>query len=307
MYIFNHIIGSFLVNDQGEIQEEILISPTQNASTAHTAMQKKHPKTPSAPAEIIPKILINLKAKKYISLYQIANEQTTTTAIIATVNEDFLIIQAVGLMDEIDKAVNILAKRLREWHALSYPELEEKTQDHFFYARLIYEKTNKEIEKELNLPNRLGHELNEIDRAPIRLLARQVMNLFELRKETETYIQQMMTKYAPNFTELAGANIAAKLLMHARSLKHLAMLPASTIQLFGAEKALFRHIKTGARSPKYGIIINHPIVANASKENKGKAARLLADKLSLCARLDYFKGEFKAIEYREEIEKKLAN
>ncbi len=307
MYIFNHIIGSFLVEESGVITEEVLITSTQTTTQCAAVMQKKHPKTPAAPAEIISKILISLKERKYISLYQVANEQTTTTAIKATVNEDFLIIQAVGLMDEIDKAVNILAKRLREWHALSYPELEDKTQDHFFYARLIYTKTNQEIEKELNLPNLLGHELSEVDRAPIRLLSKQVMDLFELRKETENYIQQVMVKYAPNFTELAGPNIAAKLLMFARSLKHLAMLPASTIQLFGAEKALFRHIKTGARSPKYGIIINHPIVANASKDNKGKAARLLADKLSLCARLDYFKGEFKAVEYRADIEKRLAN
>jgi len=87
-----------------------------------------------------------------------------------------------------------------------------------------------------------------------------------------------------------------------KSLKHLAMLPASTIQLLGAEKALFRHIKTGSRSPKHGIIINHSIVQKAKRNEKGKAARMLADKLSICAKLDYFKGEFKAKEYKKELE-----
>ena len=82
------------------------------------------------------------------------------------------------------------------------------------------------------------------------------------------------------------------------------MLPASTIQLLGAEKALFRHIKTNAKSPKHGIIINHQFVQKAQRKNKGKAARILADKLSLCARLDYFKGEFKGEEYKKELERK---
>ena len=305
MYLFNHTIGSFLVDESGNIKEEILISKQCNAQECVITLLKKHPKTPIVSTELIPTILTQLKEKKYRSLYHQANEQITSTALKATVNEDFLIIQAVGLLDEIDKTGNILAKRLREWHALSYPELENKTQDHFFYARLIHEKTNQEIEKELHIPNTLGHELSEVDQAPIKLLAKQVIELFELRKQTENYLKEVMIKYAPNMSELAGTNIAAKLLMHARSLKHLAMLPASTLQLFGAEKALFRHIKTGARSPKYGIIINHPIVQNASKDDKGKAARLLADKLSLCARLDYFKGEFKAPEYRTEIETKL--
>ena len=85
----------------------------------------------------------------------------------------------------------------------------------------------------------------------------------------------------------------------------MALLPASTEQLLGAEKALFRHLKTGSRSPKFGVIFSHPIIQKASRKQKGKAARILADKLSLCARLDYFKGEFKAKEYRKEIEGKL--
>jgi len=114
-----------------------------------------------------------------------------------------------------------------------------------------------------------------------------------------------MKKYCPNLLELGGITISAKLIELGRSVKHLAMLPASTIQLLGAEKALFRHIKMGNKSPKHGVIINHPIVQKAGRKEKGKAARMLADKLSLCARLDFFKGEFKAKEYREELEKKL--
>ena len=114
-----------------------------------------------------------------------------------------------------------------------------------------------------------------------------------------------MTKYCPNLLELAGATIAARLIELGKGLKHLALLPASTVQLLGAEKALFRHLKTGSRSPKYGVIINHPLIQKAPRDKRGKAARMLADKLSLCARLDFFKGEFKALDYRIELEGKL--
>ncbi|MFC1801226.1 C/D box methylation guide ribonucleoprotein complex aNOP56 subunit, partial [Nanoarchaeota archaeon] len=109
-------------------------------------------------------------------------------------------------------------------------------------------------------------------------------------------------KYCPNLLELCGSTIGSGLIELAGSLKRLATFPSSTVQLLGAEKALFRHIRTGARSPKHGLILQHPLVQNAKE--KGKAARALADKISLASRLDFFKGEFKAKEMRKELEKK---
>jgi nucleolar protein 56 len=111
-----------------------------------------------------------------------------------------------------------------------------------------------------------------------------------------------MKNYCPNVLELAGATIGAKLIELAKSLKRMALLPASTVQLLGAEKALFRHLKLKTKSPKYGVIFQHPLIQNAKRSERGKMARRLADKLSLCARLDYFKGEFKAKEYRKMLE-----
>ena len=111
-----------------------------------------------------------------------------------------------------------------------------------------------------------------------------------------------MKKYCPNVLELAGVTIGAQLLELAKSLRRMAFLPASTIQLLGAEKALFRHLKTGSRSPKYGVIFQHPLIQNTKRSKRGKKARQLADKLSICAKLDFFKGEFLAKEYRKELE-----
>ncbi len=135
-------------------------------------------------------------------------------------------------------------------------------------------------------------------------LSEEVLKLYKLRKKHEEYLQKVMQKYCPNLLELAGITTGAKLIELAKSLKRLAMLPASTIQLLGAEKALFRHIKTGSRSPKYGVIFQHPLIQKGKRNERGKIARSLADKLSLCCRLDYFKGEFKAKEYKEKLEKK---
>ena len=305
MYYFTHVIGSFLTNEQGEITDEGLCTKTSTTEECEQKIRQKHPTSKPLPETKLNILLVQLKDPKYRSLFYPPNRKLVEHDIKNSVNQDNIVIQSVGLLEEIDKAANILVKRLREWHALTFPEFEDIIQDHFFYAKLISEKTNEQIAAELNIKNILGKELPSSDEAAIKLLAVQVVNLYKLRENNEKYLSEIMHAYCPNLSELGGATIAAKLLNHARSLKHLAMLPASTIQLFGAEKALFRHIKTGARSPKYGLIINHPIVQNAKREEKGKAARLLADKLSLCARLDYFKGELKAAEYKKAIEAKL--
>ena len=160
-------------------------------------------------------------------------------------------------------------------------------------------------EKDLQIKETMGADLDKIHLDEMKLLAEQITQCFSLRKKHQEYLQEVMSTYCPNLLELAGATIGAGLIDLGKSLKRLALLPASTIQLLGAEKALFRHIKTGSRSPKHGIILNHPLVQKAKRDEKGKAARMLADKLSLCCRLDFFKGELKAKEYRKELEGKL--
>ena len=115
-----------------------------------------------------------------------------------------------------------------------------------------------------------------------------------------------MKKHCPNMLEVAGVLISAKLLEHAGSLRRLMMMPASTIQILGAEKALFRHLKTGkkAKPPKYGILSQHPLIGKVKKEEYGKVARTLADKISIAVKVDYFKGKFIGDKLKEELEKK---
>ncbi len=298
-YIFTNILGTFIFNENGTIIDSQLfksIEEYKHKEQSEAKLQKKHQAQP-LPKDKLPQALLAFKDQKYYQDFYNKNLELTKLALKHAVNEDHLIMQAIANINELDKIANTMSKRLREWYSLYYPELSEQIENHEKYVQLV-------LEQERDAAS-FGADLSEQHLEEMKLLAGRILSIYSLRKQHEVYLEKIMTKYCPNLLELAGATIAARLIELGKGLKHLALLPASTIQLLGAEKALFRHLKTGSRSPKYGVIINHPLIQNARRDQKGKAARMLADKLSLCARLDYFKGEFKALDYRTELEEKL--
>lgn len=221
-----------------------------------------------------------------------------------SVNEDNFICQAINSIVETDKIINTLSKRLREWYALYNPEFTNSISNNEKFMELITKKTKEQLLKELNLIGSMGADLNKTDLDAILTLAKQIISLFKYQQEIESYLGATMQAYCPNLKELAGTTIGAKLLEHTGSLKRLVMMPASTIQILGAEKALFRHIKTGARPPKFGLIHDHQFIQSAKRQEQGKRARALADKLSLAVKMDYFKGEFIAKKLKTELEEK---
>ncbi len=285
VYKFRHILGTFNFNQKFEITEE--------------------KGTEELPKEGIPRVLTNFRDKKYFKELYDKNVEITKQKIKESVTEDGFIINAISNINELDRATNTLIKRLREWFALYLPEYEHLMNNQEIFVQSVINKSKTELMKELGIEETMGADLEEIHVQEIQLLAKRISSLQLLRKEHEDYLEKIMKEYCPNILELAGTTIGAKLLELAKSLKRLAMLPASTIQLLGAEKALFRHIKTGSKSPKYGVIFAHQLIQGSKRSVRGKAARILADKLSICARLDYFKGEFKGKLYREELEEKL--
>lgn len=307
-YLFTNVLGSFVLDDSFDIIDSLPFSSLQeyeHKANTEQKLQKKYPQLLPLPAEKISSALLTFKNKQYYGQFYRQNLALTKTAIEHSVSEDIFVIQTIANINELDKAINLLSKRVREWYSWYAPEVVKHLSDHKKLMELICSKSRTELLKEFKEPDTMGANLDKSHVDEILLLAKQVQDLFQLREQHEKYVQKVMQKYCPNLMELAGVTIGAKLMELGKGLKHLALLPASTIQLLGAEKALFRHIKTNSRSPKHGIIINHPLVQNAKKDQKGKAARMLADKISLCARLDYFKGEFKAKEYRKELEGKL--
>ena len=307
-YLFTNVLGSFVLDDQLNVIDNLPFSSAQeylHPENNEQKLKKRHPQAILLPADKLSQVLLQFKDPQYYDAFYAKNLALTKSAIQQSVSEDIFVMQTIANINELDKVINLLSKRVREWYSWYAPEVVKHLSDHEKLMELICSKSRAELLKEFKEKETMGAQLDKKHVDEILLLAKQVKELFVLRQHHEKYLESVMQKYCPNVMELAGVTIGAKLMELGRGLKHLAFLPASTIQLLGAEKALFRHIKTGARTPKYGIIINHPLIQNAAKASKGKAARMLADKISLCARLDYFKGEFKAKEYKKELERKL--
>jgi nucleolar protein 56 len=227
-----------------------------------------------------------------------------------SVNTDTHIIQSINAISELDKICNTLVKRVREWYGYYYPELSHHTADNEQFIKRVLQKTKEEYMIEFNesesMGPMIGASITETDLNMMLAFARQVDDMYLEREKLITYIDNTLMAYCPNMYSLTGGLIGAKLLEKAHSLKHLAFLPSSTIQLLGAEKALFRHLRNKKiRPPKHGLILSHPLVMDAKRADRGAAARMFAAKISIAARVDYFHGDFIGDTLREELEKKL--
>lgn len=139
----------------------------------------------------------------------------------------------------------------------------------------------------------MGSDINEIDLLNVKMISDKVQGLITYREELITYLAEKMKKLAPNVSSLIGDTVAARLISHAGSLGSLAKYPASTIQILGAEKALFRALKTRSKTPKYGLLYHSSFIGKANQKNKGKISRYLANKLAMCSRIDYFSDNVK--------------
>jgi len=226
-----------------------------------------------------------------------------------TIERDSLIINAVDAIEEIDKFVNIFAERLREWYGLHFPEMDRVFDSHESYAKIVAKfgsRANIE-DPELNhfKEKSMGIDLNENDVKTIQLLARQISELYKLREELSKYVDETLREVAPNLRELAGSMLAAKLIAKAGSLEKLAKSPSSTLQLMGAEKALFRFLHGKGKSPRFGLIFNHPSVHGAPEKLKGRIARVLASKLSIAVKMDYYSKEYKADKLKQDLQERI--
>ena len=232
----------------------------------------------------------------------------TKKAVAASVSDDNLIIQASSSVDELNKAANMLVKRLREWYELYLPEASVSTAGHEEFITSILGSSKAELLKglKINEKDSMGAPISKADVGRILAFAETVKSLYESRKSLAKYIEELMKKHCPNVAAVAGASTGAELIGQAGSLQRLAMLPSSTIQLIGAERELFKHLKDKKqRPPKAGVLHSHPLVTSASRQEQGRVAKLLADKISIAARVDYFKGEFIGDKLLAELNKKL--
>merc|ERR1711981_725647 len=215
---------------------------------------------------------------------------------------DTMIVQAISLLDDLDKELNNMMMRMREWYGWHFPEMTKIVTDNLAYARTVRAmglrsnaKTTdfsgvlpEEIEEQLKESAELsmGCEISEEDLLTVFHLADRVIELCEYRAKLYEYLKNRMEAIAPNLTMLVGELVGARLISHAGNLVNLAKHPASTIQVLGAEKALFRALKTKSDTPKYGLIYHASLVGQSSAKNKGKMSRMLAAKAALAVRYD---------------------
>lgn len=212
--------------------------------------------------------------------------------------EDKLLIQAINSVDDIDESISKLVERIRDWYTIYFPEMDTVSNNET-YTKLIAQSESREdiienFKDQFNedIDYSSGADITEEDLEMLKSFAESIYSLQKSRHELEDYIDSKMEAIAPNLRDLLGATLGAKLIAHIGSIKRLATYPASVIQIMGAEKAIFRHLKTGERPPKHGLIFQHPSVRGAKWWNRGKVARNLALKITLAVRKDVFSGEY---------------
>ncbi|MDQ6723901.1 MAG: ribonucleotide-diphosphate reductase subunit beta [Thermoproteota archaeon] len=218
---------------------------------------------------------------------------------------DLHISQSINALDEIDKITNTLATRMREWYGLHFPELDNLLQNANTYSLIVSccgkrDSINKDFLNTIDIPeNKIeiiigvsqrsrGGKITDQNLLIVQNIAEQVISLNKIRNNLEGHIETSMEEIAPNVKGLLTASVGARLISKAGSLRKLSSLSASTIQILGAEKALFRTLKTGSNPPKHGILFQHPVIHSAPKWQRGKMARAIAAKTAIAARLDVY-------------------
>jgi len=221
-------------------------------------------------------------------------------------SQDLHIVQAIGALDEMDREINILSSRIREWYGLHFPELENTVDSMLGYVRIVSMGERKELDAAkfeaagfppekvemlmIALENSRGGSISPESLTIVKALSSHVQEMYRVRMLVEEHIESAMKRTAPNLAAILGASVGARILARAGSLKKLALMPSSTIQVLGAEKALFHAIKSGSSPPKHGLLFQHPLVHAAPRWQRGKVARTISAKAAIAARVDLHQG-----------------
>jgi len=300
-------IGKFLTNDELVIvNDHGLLDILKKKSIDVQLMSNQQTDTIQSSK---PKILVDSGFAKdeneaMEKLREFAMQLSSSKITEVSQSPDLHITQAINTLDETDRMINSMGSRMREWYGLHFPELDNLIDSVNGYSQIVLagkrENISREIFENAGFPESKvemltlvkeksrGGDITEKNLGIVQTLAKQILDLFELRKTIEEHIEEQMAAELPNITAVLGAAVGARILAHAGSLKRLSSMPASTIQILGAEKALFRSLKTGANPPKHGILFQHAIVHAAPKWQRGKIARAVAGKAAIAARVDVY-------------------
>lgn len=308
------------------VEDETLLQGIKEASALSVEIEKSS-KVIQRFRDKLPSVAVNLRIFRSEDefnsfLREVTVELARTAVTVAVRRRDLYAVQAVRTIDDLDKTLNLLAGRVREWYGLHFPELDRLMDKHETYARLVAElgkreNFSKEHLVEEGVPadkagtiaeaasRSMGAEVAEEDLEWLRFFCKDWLELFKFREKAAGYVDKVMSDVAPNMTSLVGPVLSARLLSIAGGLENIAKMPASTIQVLGAEKALFRSLKTGARPPKHGVIFQHAAIHQSPRWQRGKIARAISAGLAIAARIDFFEGEFRGDVLREKLDRKI--
>ncbi|MFX1411261.1 MAG: C/D box methylation guide ribonucleoprotein complex aNOP56 subunit [Promethearchaeota archaeon] len=268
------------------------------------------------------KVGIDKTQNEIFKQYKVINEQLTRRKVSqAGEKADIIIMQIIATLDIIKKTLSLFSTRLREWYGLHFPELTDKiVEDNMLLVNLVstlghrnkftVENLKKMFELKEDITEKLSQQASvsmgaDIDLTFLQNYANQILALNQYREELEIHLDELMEKAAPNINAIIGSLIGAKLIAKAGGLRKLAFMPASRIQLLGAEKALYRFLKTGEKRPKHGLIFQWNQIRSSKPWIRGKIARLVAGKIGLSAKVDFFSGDFIGDILSKEIDEKV--
>jgi nucleolar protein 56 len=275
------------------------------------------------PALMVKSQLARNEAEAMQKLRNFAIEFSSTRVREASEKLDLQIIQAISALDELDKLVNVLSTRMREWYGLHFPELDNLIQSPNLYAEIVSKAgirqnitklmleqagvQDRKVEIILDAATRSkGGDASTKSLEILKKVANEVQLESELRRIIADYLEDTMEVVAPNVKQILTALVGARLISKAGSLKRLAFSSASTIQVLGAEKALFRALKSGARPPKHGLLFQHAMVHSAPKWQRGKIARAVASKVAIAARIDLYRQSGKDQSILDKLEQRIS-
>jgi len=319
MYLYSNIVGTFVFNQNLRIREKVLFSKKDLSKIYLLLFENEE--LPSEKVFLTKfKNIKNLRKDFDLDVYENISKEIdqfqdkfyynnlymTMLQIADAAKDDQIIVQTIGSINELNKSINLLSKRLREWTGYYLPELGHQVTDHKVLAQLISSKSRDELILEFKIVVSMGRAFEKSDANAIKSLGSTILDLFKQKESKEIYLEKNMIKTCLNLHDVAGSLIGAKLLAIAGSLRKMVMMPSSTIQLLGAEKALFMHMTKGTKSPKHGVIIEHQLLATSKASERGKRARALADKIGLAVKVDFFKGKYVADRLNKELKERFS-
>jgi nucleolar protein 56 len=306
-----------LIEEEKQLQQELWKKGYRQFVFAVRKVGVKYIETGNKAEQFIKENLRRIAIEKKIVKDQVefnqlltkVNIELTKTKIKKAIERDALIIQVIDSIEELDKSINIFIERLREFYSLHFPEMDRIVKDHQKFAKLIEKFGSREKIEDPELKQfaekSMGIDFKEEDIKILQLFAGKILELYKLRENLSKYLEKLLKEIAPNFSELAGPMLAGKLIAKAGGMEKLAKMPSSTIQLLGAEKALFRFLHGKGKSPRFGIIFAHPLIQNSPEKLKGRVARVLASKLSIAAKIDYYSKEYKADKLKQDLQERV--